>query len=302
MIYLHPNHLLFPILACPLMQSLMFTSRDTADYYNQTLNHYQNWWKLNQNLAVHYGIWDENTSNFQDALINTNKVVMEMVNISDGESILDAGCGVGGSVFYIAKHKKVKVWGITLSEKQHAYAVRKCSELGFDDVVNFKIEDYSQTSFSNNSFDVIWAIESITSANNKEQFAKEAFRLLKPGGRLIIADYFRTKSEQEDPKELLEKWRKLWTMAPFLTLAKYKTIFQNSGFSISKELDVTKQITPTAKRMYWSYLIGGPLAVAYNIFNNPRKYARSHYKSGLYQYKALKKELWNYTILLFEKD
>lgn len=280
----------------------MFTSRDIAEYYNQTLNHYQNWWKLNQNLAVHYGIWDENTKNFQESLINTNRLVMEMAAIKEGERILDAGCGVGGSAFYLATHKKASVCGITLSEKQHVYAVKKCNELGLDNLVNFKIEDYRQTSFEDCSFDVIWAIESITSAYNKEQFANEAFRLLKPGGRLIIADYFKAKAEQEDSKNLLEKWRKLWTMAPFLCLSDYKIIFQNSGFKLSKERDVTKQITPTAKRMYHSYLIGGPLAMAYNIVFNPGKYARSHYKSGLYQYKALKKELWNYSILLFEKN
>lgn len=280
----------------------MFTSRDIADYYNQTLNHYQNWWGLNQTLAVHYGIWDDNTRNFQESLINTNEVVMEIAAIREGESILDAGCGVGGSAFFLATHRKARVCGITLSEKQHEYAVKKCSELGLDTLVNFKIEDYTQTSFQDNSFDVIWAIESITSAYYKEQFAKEAFRLLKPGGRLIIADYFKSKSEQEDTKYLLEKWRKLWIMAPFLCLTDYKIIFENSGFKLSIEHDVTKQITPTAKRMYWSYLIGGPFAFVYNIFCNPRKFARSHYKSGLYQYKALKKELWNYTILLFEKN
>lgn len=279
----------------------MFTNRDIADYYNQTLNHYQNWWRLDQNLAVHYGIWDKSTGSFQESLINTNKVLMEMAAIVDGERILDAGCGVGGSAIYLAKNRDVTVVGITLSEKQLAFADKKCKELGFENRVSFLIEDYTHTSFPDNSFDVIWAIESITSSHNKEETSKEVFRLLKPGGRLIIADYFKTKSGQEDPKKLLEKWRTLWSMAPFLSLMEYKSIFQQSGFKLAKERDVTKEITPTAKRMYWSYLLGGPLAVVYNIFNKPTPFARNHYKSGLYQYKALKQGLWNYSILLFEK-
>ncbi len=279
----------------------MFSSRDIADYYNQTLNHYQNWWQLDKNLSVHYGIWDTNTSNFQDSLINTNKVLMNMASIVEGEKILDAGCGVGGSAFYLAKNKKANVTGITLSEKQHLYAEQKCNELGLMSLVNFKIEDYTKTSFSNNYFDVIWAIESITSAPCKKQFAKEAYRILKPGGRLIIADYFKQSNQQHDPDKLLEKWKNLWSMADFLTIDDYKIIFSKYGFKVKNERNVTKEITPTAKRMYWSYLLGAPLAITYNLFFKSQRFAKTHYKSGKYQYKALKKGLWNYSIVLFEK-
>jgi len=294
------NKLFFTFTA--LKKDTLFTTRDIADYYNQTINHYQNWWSLDNNLAVHYGIWDENTSNFQESLANTNKVLMDIADINSEEKILDAGCGVGGSAFYLAKKMEAIVTGITLSEKQFAYATQKCKELKLEDRVSFKIEDYTKTSFKNNSFDVIWAIESITSAPNKANFAREANRLLKPGGRLIIADYFKTSNNQHDPNKLLDKWRDLWSMADFVTTTDYKNIFNKNGFNVKSERDVTKEITPTAKRMYWSYLLGGPLAIIYNTFFNPQRFAKTHYKSGKYQYKALKKGLWKYSIILFVKD
>jgi cyclopropane fatty-acyl-phospholipid synthase-like methyltransferase len=280
----------------------MFTSRDIADYYNQTLNHYQNWWNLDKNMAVHYGIWDSNTQNFQESLTNTNLVLMNMASIADGDKILDAGCGVGGSSFYLAQNKRVDVTGITLSEKQFEYAQNKCKELRLESQVNFKIEDYTKTSFEDNSFDVIWAIESITSAPSKMNFAKEATRILKPGGKLIIADYFKSNDNQIDKHNLLGKWRDLWSMADFITTGDYKTFFNKHGFAAISERDVTKEITPTAKRMYLSYLLGGPLAIIYNTFFKPQRFAKTHYKSGKYQYKALKKGLWNYSIILFEKS
>ena len=250
------------------------TNQNIANYYNQTLNHYQNWWRLDNNLAVHYGIWDSQTKNFQEALANTNKVLMNFADINEGDQVLDAGCGVGGSAFYLAKQKNARVEGITLSDKQYKYANIKCSKLNLQQLVTFSIQDYNNTNFENNKFDVIWAIESITSAPEKQKFAKEAYRLLKPGGRLIIADYFKSDKIKEDPQSLLEKWQNLWSMAPFLRTTEYGNIFKYCGFELTKSKNVTKNIAPTAKRMYWSYIFGGPFAVIYNIFNNPSSYAR----------------------------
>jgi cyclopropane fatty-acyl-phospholipid synthase-like methyltransferase len=245
-------------------------------------------------------MWDKEANSFQKALINTNKVLMEFAGISNGEDILDAGCGVGGSAFYLAKNRNARVEGITLSDKQYVYAIRKCKELGLEKNVNFSIQDYSQTNFPDNKFDVVWAIESVTSTYNKDEFAKEAYRVLKPGGKLIIADYFSLTSSSVE-HELLIKWRNLWSMAPFLNIKEYCTLFSGNGFRFAKESNVTDAIKPTAFKMYWSYLLGGPLAVIYNLFNNPTPFAKNHYKSGLYQYKALKRNLWSYNILLFIK-
>lgn len=279
----------------------MNTNQNIADYYNQTLNHYQNWWKLDNNLCVHYGIWDKTTRNFQESLLNTNKVIAKIANISTGEMILDAGCGVGGSAFFLAENFNANVKAITLSEKQYMYAL-KSKERKNNPSIDFSIQDYCNTNFAANTFDHIWAIESITSAPDKDSFAKEAFRVLKPGGSLIIADYFRSENIKNDPHQLLEKWRNLWSMAPFLTKDNYWNIFKKNNFELITANDVTTGILPTAKRMYWSYLLGSPFAVIYNIFNTPTPFAKNHYKSGLYQYKALKHKLWKYYILVMIKN
>ena len=93
-----------------------FSNKDIADYYDQTLNHYQQWWHLDQTLAVHYGFWEKDTKSFKDALINTNNYLMRMADVQKGERILDAGCGVGGSAIYLATERDAKVTGISLSK------------------------------------------------------------------------------------------------------------------------------------------------------------------------------------------
>lgn len=279
-----------------------FTNRDIADYYNQTLVHYQKWWKLNDVLAVHYGMWDKNTKNFSEALINTNNILLQLANVKDDARILDAGCGVGGSSFFLASKKKARVTGITLSEKQIDFANNKRDILGLHSLVDFKLEDYTNTSFEHATFDLVWAIESITSAPDKMKFAKEAYRVLKPGGKLIIADYFKVPEKVEDPHNWIEKWQNCWSLAEILKETKYVDIFTNEGFDLLKSKDVTENIFPTSKIMYKSYLMGALPSKIYNFFHNTSRFAKTHYLSGKYQYKALKAGLWNYKILVFTKE
>ncbi len=279
----------------------MFTNRDIADYYNQTLNHYQKWWKLDRALAVHYGYWDSGTKNIVHALKNTNKMLLEMAGVKKEDKVLDAGCGVGGSAFYLAKTCEAKVTGITLSEKQLEYANRKRDELNLQKLVDFKLEDYNATPFENNTFDLVWAIESITSAPDKRAFAKESFRLLKPGGKLIIADYFRTQDAPPDKDKLLEQWQNCWGLADIMTLKDYFMPFENEGLFPVDKKDITRNIYHSSALMYRYYLLGLLPSVIYNSLHNTSRFARTHYKSGKYQYKALKRGLWEYWIILFQK-
>ncbi len=277
----------------------MFTNRDIADYYNQTLNHYQKWWQLNEVQAVHYGYWDKDTKNFKEALLKLNTVMAQLAEIKRGDRLLDAGCGVGGSLFYLAEKQGIKGVGVTLSERQYAFANKLKATHAVGAEVAFYIEDYCHTPFANASFDVIWAIESITSTPDKKLFAQEAFRLLRPGGKLIVADYYRL--HKPDPRLLLEKWRKTWSMAPFLTDEKFTHQITHAGFRLLKKQNITKNILPTARRMFYTSVAGALPSIVYNHTHTTSRFAKTHYLSGIYQYQSLKKKLWEYKLHLFEK-
>jgi cyclopropane fatty-acyl-phospholipid synthase-like methyltransferase len=272
--------------------------QDVAAYYNQTQNHYQRWWQLAKGMALHYGIWDDDTGSFLEALNNTNKYLAELVGITIGQRVLDAGCGVGGSAIFLAKNHKVQVTGITLSELQAETANKNALFHQVDQLVEFKVLDFCDTKLYNDSFDIIWACESSSSATDKQQMAAEWFRLLKPGGKIVLSDFFKTSDTQDDKDQLLDKWAATWAMSPLVTNGYLTRQLEVAGFEIKQTNDLTNNISKTAKRMYLTYWLGLIPSKLYNTIFGASTYARNHYKSGLYQYNSLKQGLWQYNSIL----
>ncbi len=274
---------------------------DVAAYYDQTQNHYTRWWQLDKNLALHYGLWHTDTADFATALQNTNRYMAALAEVQPGMHVLDAGCGVGGAAIFLAQHYQVQVTGITLSQRQLEAAGCYIKQHSVQDSVIVERQDYCQTSFPDNSFDLIWACESSSSASDKQAMVREWYRLLRPGGKVVLTDFFKASEETADPSGLLDKWCRLWAMSPLLTVGTLGWYFEQAGFNIIKTEDLTDKIRKTARRMYLSCLAGALPSITYNLLFGARRYARHHYLSGIYQYHALQKGLWQYHSLLAVK-
>ncbi len=280
----------------------MFTKRDVADYYNVTQLHYENWWGLKKNYSLHYGIWEPGIKTAAEAIANTNRIMMELSAITAQDAVLDAGCGVGGAAIYLSSVKNAHVTGITLSEKQLAFANNLAKEKNLTDNVSFQLMDYTQTTFADETFDVVWACESMTHAADKAAFIKEAYRLLKKGGRLIVCDFFLKADDQQDKKSWIKKWMHTWFIDDLISCKLFTEQLSRYGFTVKQTPDYTRQIYKTAKKLYYASLLGAIPAELYNFFNpGVSKFSKNHYKCGYYQYKALKADLWRYQIVLAEK-
>lgn len=276
----------------------IFKQEDVAEYYNTTLIHYEKWWNLKKSLSLHYGIWDDETKNFRQALLNTNFHLQQLAKITKNDHVLDAGCGVGGASIFLAKSAGCKVDGITLSQKQVDYANKAAQNSKVNDKVSFYLMDYTQTSYPNDTFDVIWACESISSAPDKTAFIKEAARILKPGGRLVMSDFFYANPEAI-PHKWMVKWGETWGISTFIAFDTFSKALQNSGFRNIETSDYTNKIYKSARRMYFTALMGAIPSELYNVTHpGVSRFAKTHYKCGFYQYKALQQGLWNYNIIV----
>ena len=276
----------------------MFTSNDIARYYDLSEVHYRLFWNLQQSRSLHYGYWDASTKNFHEALLNINKVLADMASIKEGDTVLDAGCGVGGSSLWLAGERNCCVTGISLNERQVRKATAYAKESGLSNQVKFEQKNYLHTGYPAETFDVVWAIESVCHANNKKEFLQEAFRVLKKGGRLVVADFFKANDLNKADGDAIKAWANGWAINDFDTRENFYRQSLEAGFSDVEIQDASEAIMPSAKRLYRSYFIGKPAAVIYRLFNKKvSSLASNNVETAYKQYKTLKRGLWKYGIV-----
>ena len=278
------------------------TKQEIIHYYDTCEANYKRWWDLDRSLAMHAGFWDNSTKSLTDALAKENETLADIAGIKAGEYVLDAGCGYGGSVFWLAGHRHAKVVGITLCEKQISLANEHASKRQFVHAPEFLIMDYTQTAFPASTFDVVWAIESVCHAEDKSDFIREAYRILKPGGRLILADGFHVKNDYtSEEKSLLAKAVNGWAVSSMESSPNFEHFLKEQGFKNTKVIDATPKVLPSSKRLYlysfpaiaWSYL--GEF-FGWSSLTQTRDFQSYHY-----QYHAVKRGLCKYLIFFAQK-
>jgi cyclopropane fatty-acyl-phospholipid synthase-like methyltransferase len=283
------------------MNSTTFSNQDVERYYDQTEVHYRMFWKLDHSMGLHYGLWDPNTPNLQEAILNTNRWLAQLADIKKEHLILDAGCGIGGSSIFLAQTYNCSVQGITLSRKQVQSARNYAKQKGLDEQVQFDWKDYTQTGYPDQAYDGIWCIESIQTAPLKEAFFKEAHRILKPGAYLLVGDIFKPHSYPIDEAPHMKQCLNGWAMSDFLDLESFSRMASTHGFKQEKHRNVNREVWPSVWRLYVASMAGFVGTKAYNFFRKASFFSRIHYKTGLSQYKAYRKKQWEYHLLCFRK-
>ena len=200
--------------------------------------------------GMHYGIWREGTRTLKEALFNHKRAMFTALQpLSPGDHLLDAGCGVGATSFYISEHSGCTVTGITLSPVQAAVASRLARRSG-QGAMKFVTGDYCSSGFPDQSFSHILASESFCHAPDKPGVLKEMARLLKPGGKLVIADFFLHEpvTERDSRGHALYRTFTDGFMVP--NIAAHRDVcewIESAGFAIVQDQDISALVAPTAR-------------------------------------------------------
>jgi MPBQ/MSBQ methyltransferase len=178
--------------------------------------------------------------------------------LPSGTTVLDVGCGIGGSSRILGRDYGFAVTGVTISPQQ----VKRAQELTPTDLdVQFLVDDAMALSFPDGSFDVVWSIEAGPHMPDKATFAKELMRVLKPGGVLAVADW----NQRDDRRIPLNFWEKpvmqqlldQWSHPAFSSIEGFAELLEATGFvkgSVTTA-DWTKPTLPSWIDSIWQGVI-----------------------------------------------
>ena len=274
------------------------------DYYEKAEISYRDVWDLNHSMAFHCGFWDGEVKSIRQALLRQNQLMGEWVALTPNDELLDAGCGIGGSAIYVSKHFGCKSTGISIVPYQIEQASQKAIEHKVNHLANFTVADYCVMPFDDASFTVVWAIESVCYALDKKAFLAEAFRVLKPGGRLIVADGFRCKTNLSTTEEqIMKQWEDGYAVHELAHHSVFKSQIAEVGFERMIIKEANELVMPSAKRLYYFGLAAKYYRKLLKLVG--KKYGNDitikNTEAAISQYLGIKKGLWTYDVFIAQK-
>jgi tocopherol O-methyltransferase len=218
-----------------------------AGFYDRSSKLWENIWGEH----MHHGYYiPENRTDHVQAQIDLIDEVLKWADVNPAavRSVVDVGCGIGGSSRHIARKYGCTTEGITLSP----YQAKRGNELAVEQNVagqcNFQVADALDMPFLSNRFDLVWSLESGEHMPDKEQFVNELVRVCKPDGKILVVTWchrdLEPGEEELERKELklLNKINRAYYLPKWCSVQDYIDMFEAKGCT-----DV--------RREDWSYII-----------------------------------------------
>jgi len=243
---------------------------DIKRHYDIASPYYQELWGQH----IHHGLWRSGKESLtkEEASDELVDELLSHANLKKSCKILDVGCGVGGTSIRLSTSPTLAAHmvGITISEQQVKIAnenVAAAESKGFYKISGaplpkFYLMNGEAIDFpgEEETFDAIWICEALSHFSNKPAFFSHTFRMLKPGGKLVLADWFRAENiSKEEDKETIKLIEYGMLLPKLETKTTYLKMMSEAGLEVVYLDDVSKDVSPTwdisASLIFFSFFV-----------------------------------------------
>jgi cyclopropane fatty-acyl-phospholipid synthase-like methyltransferase len=271
--------------------------RGIIRYYEETQAFYDLFWTEARTRSMNYGLWSPTTFTRRRAFENQNRTIASALRMTASDVVLEAGCGTGGTTVWLAATYGARGVGITLCQNQVERATRIAARRGVGRQTHFLVMDFMHTAFRDGTFTKIFASESACYAPSKTAFLREAHRLLRPGGRIVVIDGFLAPRRLESAEErLLAECSRGWAVPGLATVEEFAGGLVAAGFHDLAFSECTPTIMPSARRIWGRAVLALPFARVLHAGGALSKGQLAHVRASIQQLPVLRRGLAIYGI------
>jgi SAM-dependent methyltransferase len=197
-------------------------------WYDRVLNLSVNPESDGETSFANLGYWTENTTTPKEASENLMEKLLSLIPDKSG-TILDVACGKGATTQYLLKYFPPKaVTGVNISELQ----LESCRSLAPE--CNFRLMSATDLDLEDESVHNIICVEEACHFDTRENFFREAFRVLRPGGALVLSDVLMT-------ARAMRRARRVPAANFVHSMEEYGGLLQRTGFRHIRIEDTTQE-------------------------------------------------------------
>ena len=237
--------------------------QDIREFYDASSGLWESIWGEH----MHHGYYGKNGNYKLDRRQAQIELIEELLLWADcrednpPQNIIDVGCGIGGSTLYLAQKLGSKATGITLSPVQASRAKERAAEAGLEERAKFEVANALEMPFGDDTFDLVWSLESGEHMPDKTKFLQECYRVLKPGGKMIFATWCHRETDSlagdltADEVAHLKEIYRVYCLPYVISLSEYRAIATDCGFQNLKSDDWSTAVAP-----FWDVVIDSAIA------------------------------------------
>jgi cyclopropane fatty-acyl-phospholipid synthase-like methyltransferase len=210
-------------------------------------------------LYMNWGLWDDTTEELDDAALALVLRLGELAELGPETTLLDVGFGFGDQLLDWCRHAGLgRAEGLNVCPEQTEIARGRLAEAGLEGRVRVQVGDAVALPFEAGSFDAVTAVECAFHFHTRARFFGEARRVLKDGGRLVLADFIGTPRPGRRQRFAQGIAARAWRFAPgsFCLQDEYAAMLDRAGFRDVSVERVTDRVIPPgmryARRRLWA--------------------------------------------------